>query len=189
MTTLKSKLTLLAGSALIASSLSQFAQAEMSITSTDIKASELMPKAQEFIGFGCSGDNLSPQLSWTNAPADTKSFAITAYDPDAPTGSGWWHWVLVNIPASVNTLATGAGDPEKSLLPKGSQTFKTDYGNKSFGGSCPPEGDKAHRYQFKVFALNTEKLKLPEDASAALVGYYLNSHAIETVTLEALYKR
>lgn len=189
MTKLKSTLALLAGSAIMASSLSQFAQAEMTITSTDIQASELMPKAQEFAGFGCSGGDLSPQLSWANAPADTKSFAITAYDPDAPTGSGWWHWVLVNIPTSVTTLATGAGNPDKALLPEGSQTFKTDYGSKRFGGACPPEGDKAHRYQFKVFALNVEKLELPEDGSAALVGYYLNSHAIETATLEALYKR
>tara|TARA_R110002072_G_scaffold47597_3_gene130777 strand:- start:3705 stop:4274 length:570 start_codon:yes stop_codon:yes gene_type:complete len=186
---LKSKLALLASSTFIAASLSQFAQAEMSITSTDIKAGELMPKTQEFAGFGCTGDNLSPQLSWANAPAGTKSFAITAYDPDAPTGSGWWHWVLVNIPASINTLATSAGKPEKALLPEGSQTFRNDYGSKSFGGACPPEGDKAHRYQFKVFALNVEKLELPEDGSAALVGYYLNSHAIETATLEALYKR
>lgn len=185
MTYLKSKLA----SALIACSLSQFALADMSISSADIQAGELMPKAQEFAGFGCSGDNLSPQLSWANAPKGTKSFAITAYDPDAPTGSGWWHWVLVNIPASINTLATGAGDPKKGLLPEGSQTFRTDYGSKSFGGACPPEGDKAHRYQFKVFALNVEKLELPEDGSAALVGYYLNSHAIETATLEALYKR
>ncbi len=189
MKSLKSKLTLIAGSALIASSLSQFAQAEMAISSSDIKAGALMPKAQEFAGFGCTGDNLSPQLTWANAPADTKSFAITAYDPDAPTGSGWWHWVLINIPASVTTLATGVGNPDKGLLPEGSQTFKTDYGSKSFGGACPPEGDKAHRYQFKVFALNVEKLELPEDGSAALVGYYLNSHAIETATFEALYKR
>jgi hypothetical protein len=189
MKSLKSKLTLIAGSTLIASSLFQFAQAEMTISSTDIKAGELMPKAQEFSGFGCSGDNLSPQLTWANAPADTKSFAVTTYDPDAPTGSGWWHWVLVNIPASVTSLDTGAGNPDKGLLPKDSQSFKTDFGSKSFGGACPPEGDKAHRYQFKVFALNVEKLELPEDGSAALVGYYLNSHAIETATLEALYKR
>lgn len=186
---LKSKLTLLARCAIIASVFSQLALAEMSITSTDIKAGELMPKAQEFDGFGCSGDNLSPQLTWSNAPTGTKSFAITAYDPDAPTGSGWWHWVLVNIPASENSLASRAGKPEKGLLPEGSQTFKTDYGSKSFGGACPPEGNDAHRYQFKVFALNVEKLELPEDGSAALVGYYLNSHAIETATLEALYKR
>lgn len=186
---LPSKLTLLASSVLIAASLAQFAQAEMRISSTDIKAGELMPKAQEFSSFGCSGDNLSPQLTWRNAPTDTKSFAITAYDPDAPTGSGWWHWVVVNIPASVKSLATDAGNPEKALLPAGSQSFRTDFGSKSFGGACPPEGDKAHRYQFKVFALNVEKLELPEDGSAALVGYYLNSHALETATLEALYKR
>lgn len=186
---MKSTLALLTSTAIIASSLASFAQADMSISSKDIKAGEMMPKAQEFSGFGCTGGNISPQLAWANAPAETKSFAITAYDPDAPTGSGWWHWVVVNIPNTVTSLASGAGDPEKALLPAGSQMFKTDYGSKAFGGACPPEGDKAHRYQFKVFALNVEKLELPEDGSAALVGYYLNSHAIETTTLEALYKR
>ena len=168
---------------------SQTALAELTLTSKDIKAGEKMPKTHEFIGFGCNGKNLSPQLSWQGAPEGTKSFAVTAYDPDAPTGSGWWHWVLINIPASVDDLDTGAGKPEKGLLPKGSQSFRTDYGTHEFGGACPPEGDKAHRYQFKVFALNTESLELSKDSSAALVGYYLNAHAIETATLEALYQR
>ncbi|GLQ33557.1 YbhB/YbcL family Raf kinase inhibitor-like protein [Litoribrevibacter albus] len=164
------------------------AHADMTLTSSDINAGEKMPKAQEFAGFGCSGSNLSPQLSWANAPANTKSFAITAYDPDAPTGSGWWHWVVANIPASVSSLESGAGS-DNSTMPAGSQTFRTDYGSKGFGGACPPEGDKAHRYQFKVFALDVDTLELPADGSAALVGYYLNAHALETATLEALYQR
>lgn len=189
MNKLTTTFSLFACTTILTSSLATFAQADMTITSSDINAGKMMPKAQEFSGFGCSGDNLSPQLSWSGAPAGTKSFAVTAYDPDAPTGSGWWHWVLINLPNSTTSLATGAGDPEKNLLPEGSQLFKTDYGSKAFGGACPPEGDKAHRYQFKVFALNVEKLELPEDGSAALVGYYLNSHALETATLEALYKR
>jgi len=168
---------------------SQAALAELSLTSKDIIAGESMLKAHEFIGFGCAGQNLSPQLSWQGAPKDTKSFAITAYDPDAPTGSGWWHWLVINVPVTINSLDTGAGSPEKALLPKGSQTFRSDYGKYEFGGACPPKGDDAHRYQFKVFALNTDNLELPKESSAALVGYYLNAHAIETATLEALYKR
>jgi Raf kinase inhibitor-like YbhB/YbcL family protein len=165
------------------------AQADMTLTSTDIRPGEKMPKAHEFAGFGCDGQNLSPQLSWKNAPKGTKSFAVTAYDPDAPTGSGWWHWVVTNIPTSVTSLDTGAGAENSTILPASSQTFRTDYGSKSFGGACPPAGDKAHRYQFKVFALDVEKLELPAEGSAALVGYYLNAHALEVATLEALYQR
>lgn len=182
-------LTKLAAGIVLSTSLAQFAHAEFSVSSKDISAGNMMPKAQEFAGFGCTGDNLSPALSWSDYPKETKSFAVTAYDPDAPTGSGWWHWVLINIPADVNQLMTGAGNPDKNLLPEGSQMFRNDYGSKAFGGACPPEGDKAHRYQFKVFALKVEKLELPEDASAALVGYYLHGNAIDTTVLEALYKR
>lgn len=164
-------------------------QAEMTLSSTDIFAGQKMEKNHEFSGFGCTGKNLSPQLSWKDAPSNTKSFAITAYDPDAPTGSGWWHWVVTNVPSTTTSLQTGAGAESSKSMPVGSQTFRTDYGSKSFGGACPPKGDKAHRYQFKVYALNVENLELPPESSAALVGYYLNSHAIEVATLEALYQR
>ena len=175
--------------ALIALTLvSGLAQAEMSLKSTDISHGEAMPKAQEFAGFGCDGDNLSPQLSWSGAPEGTKSFAVTAYDPDAPTGSGWWQWVVFNIPATTSVLASGAGS-EGGTLPEGAVQSRTDYGVPGFGGACPPRGDKAHRYQFTVFALDTESLDLEPDSSGALVGYFLNSHVIEKVTLEATYQR
>jgi len=147
-----------------------------------------MKKAQEFQGFGCNGGNLSPQLSWDGVPEGTQAFAVTAYDPDAPTGSGWWHWQLVNIPANIKTLPTGAGDSSKNLTPKGSMQMRNDYGIHGFGGACPPEGHGAHRYQFTVHALS-QKLDLPENASGALTGYMINANSLGSHTLEALYKR
>jgi Raf kinase inhibitor-like YbhB/YbcL family protein len=170
---------------LAASLLSAASHADLTLTSTDIQAGKIMPKAQEFTGFGCEGGNQSPQLSWSGAPAGTKSYAITAYDPDAPTGSGWWHWLSFNIPAHVSQLATGAS----GHMPAGVVESRTDYGVPGFGGACPPKGDKAHRYQFTIFALDVEKLDLAADSSGALVGYYLNGHALAKKTLEALYQR
>ena len=160
----------------------------LSLSSTDLSHGEFMKKAQEFQGFGCSGGNLSPQLSWDGVPEGTQAFAVTAYDPDAPTGSGWWHWQLVNIPANITTLPTGAGTPSKNLTPKGSMQMRNDYGIHDFGGACPPEGHGAHRYQFTVHALS-QKLELPENASGALTGYMINANSLGSSTLEALYKR
>ncbi|MDR6232424.1 Raf kinase inhibitor-like YbhB/YbcL family protein [Pseudomonas psychrotolerans] len=147
-----------------------------------------MSKAQEFQGFGCSGGNVSPQLSWRGAPAGTQGFAVFAYDPDAPTGSGWWHWQVVNIPKDVTSLAAGAGDPSKNNAPAGSVSIKNDYGAVGFGGACPPEGHGVHRYQFTVYALS-KKLELPEGASGALAGYMVRANAIASSTIEALYER
>ncbi|KAF1023924.1 MAG: hypothetical protein GAK30_00291 [Paracidovorax wautersii] len=147
-----------------------------------------MAKAQEFEGFGCSGGNLSPQLSWSGAPKGTEAFAVFAYDPDAPTGSGWWHWQLINIPKEVTTLPTGAGDPGKNLAPAGSFSNRNDYGAVGFGGACPPAGHGPHRYQFTVYALS-KKLELPEGASGALAGYMVKAHALGSSTIEALYKK
>lgn len=158
------------------------------LSSTDISHGEFMKSTHEFQGFGCSGGNKSPQLSWSNAPAGTKAFAVTVYDPDAPTGSGWWHWQLVNIPENVLTLATGAGDVSKNQTPKGSFHIINDYGFAGFGGACPPEGHGAHRYQFTVHAMS-KKLELPENASGALVGYMINANSLGSSTIEALYKR
>ena len=171
---------------LAAALISHPALAEFRLTSTDIQVGKIMSKQQEFQGFGCDGANLSPQLSWDGAPAGTRSYAITVYDPDAPTGSGWWHWLTFNLPASVTSLAAGASG---TAMPAGSIESRTDYGVAGFGGACPPQGDKAHRYQFTVFALDTDKLDLGADSSGALVGYYLNAHALGKATLETLYQR
>jgi Raf kinase inhibitor-like YbhB/YbcL family protein len=111
------------------------------------------------------------------------------YDPDAPTGSGWWHWVIFNIPADTTELATDAGNPQKKLAPKGSVQSVTDYGMAGFGGACPPKGDKPHRYIFTVFALDVPKLDLDEKANAALVGFMLTGHAIEKASLISYYGR
>lgn len=159
------------------------------LTSTDIKDGELMAKAQEFNGFGCSGEDTSPHLQWQNPPAGTKSFAVTAYDPDAPTGSGWWHWQLVNIPKNVNVLLAGAGAVTGSAAPEGSRHIANDYGVSGFGGACPPQGHGVHRYRFTIHALSVENLALPENASGALAGYMINANTIESSTIEALYRR
>jgi Raf kinase inhibitor-like YbhB/YbcL family protein len=168
-------------------SMSAFADS-FKLSSTDISQGEFMNGTQEFQGFGCSGDNLSPQLSWSDAPEGTEAFSVFAYDPDAPTGSGWWHWQLVNIPKDVTSLVAGAGDLSKNLTPSGSANIKNDYGVMGFGGACPPKGHGAHRYQFTVHALS-KKLELPEDASGALVGYMVRANSLASSTIEALYKR
>ncbi|WP_241667799.1 MULTISPECIES: YbhB/YbcL family Raf kinase inhibitor-like protein [unclassified Pseudomonas] len=147
-----------------------------------------MNRAQEFQGFGCSGGNVSPQLSWSNAPKDTAAFAVFAYDPDAPTGSGWWHWQLINIPKDVTTLAAGVGNPSAKAIPAGSISTKNDYGVVGYGGACPPQGHGAHRYQFTVYALS-KKLELPKDASAALTSYMVRANSIASSTIEALYEK
>jgi len=152
------------------------------LTSSDITQGKAMSSAQEFQGFGCNGGNLSPQLAWSGAPEGTEAFAVFAYDPDAPTGSGWWHWQVVNIPKGVTALPAG------SSAPSGSISIRNDYGVAGFGGACPPEGHGVHRYQFTVFALS-KKLELPEDASGALTGYMVRAHSLASSTIEALYER
>ncbi|MFD0796089.1 YbhB/YbcL family Raf kinase inhibitor-like protein [Maribacter chungangensis] len=146
-------------------------------------------KVQEFNGFGCSGENQSPQLSWQNTPEETKSFAITMYDPDAPTGSGFWHWVVFDIPASVNELVTNAGNAALNLIPKGAVQSITDYGIKGFGGPCPPEGHGFHQYIITVHALKTEKLGLDENTNPAIVGFNLWNHTLAKASIVAYYKR
>ena len=143
--------------------------------------------AQEYNGFGCSGSNLSPEVSWDNAPKGTKSFALTMYDKDAPTGSGWWHWLVVNIPASSKQIVSNASS--KNLLPKGAVETMTDYGTASFGGACPPKGDKAHTYTFTLHALDVDKLDLNAKSDSALVGYMINSHTIEKASIVSYYSR
>lgn len=156
------------------------------LTSSDIREGHFMAKTFEFNGFGCDGPNLSPALHWQNAPAGTQSYAITVFDPDAPTGSGFWHWLVLDIPASVTSLAQGAGNGQ---LPAGSRSFNNDYGIKEFGGACPPQGHGMHRYQFTVWALPESTLAVSDGASAAVVGFMLNATALGKATLTATYAR
>ncbi|AZZ91233.1 YbhB/YbcL family Raf kinase inhibitor-like protein [Hahella sp. KA22] len=171
---------------LLAASMSH---AEMTLTSPDVTDGGKLSKQQEYKGFGCDGGNQSPELEWRGAPEGTKSFAITAYDPDAPTGSGWWHWQVINVPADINKLERNVGVENSTALPKGAQQIETDYGSAAFGGACPPAGDKPHRYQFKVYALGVEKIDLPADSSSALVGYYIHANMLDSAVIEATYQR
>ncbi len=154
------------------------------LTSKNFKEGDRLPEAQVFNGMGYTGGNVSPQLAWDGAPEGTKSFVVTLYDPDAPTGSGWWHWVIINIPASVKELPEGAGSG--AGLPAGALQTRTDYGAPGFGGAAPPPG-KPHRYIFTVHALKVERLDLDEQASAALVGYMTNMNSLGKATLMATY--
>ena len=161
----------------------------LTLSSPQLNPAKPLGIEQVFNGFGCSGKNLSPALKWQGAPSNTQSFALTVYDPDAPTGSGWWHWVIFNIPATVTELALNAGDAAAGLAPKGSMQSMTDFGKPGFGGACPPAGDKPHRYQFTIFALKADKLPLEATAPAAMVGFYLNQNTLEKTTLTVNYSR
>jgi Raf kinase inhibitor-like YbhB/YbcL family protein len=163
----------------------------MKLTSPDIAPGATIANAQVFKGFGCTGGNISPALSWSGAPANTKSFALSIYDPDAPTGSGWWHWVVFNIPAGTASLPKDAGNVSKGLMPKGAVQSRTDFGADGYGGPCPPKGDKPHHYQITVFAVDVDKLPDAKDdtASAALVGFDLHFHTLAKATLTGLYGR
>ena len=162
---------------------------EFKLSSTEIKANSAIPKSFEFNGFGCTGENKSPELKWSGAPKDTKSFAVTMYDPDAPTGSGWWHWVVINIPADVTELTANAGALNSTTLPKGAIQGRSDFGVSAWGGTCPPQGDKPHRYIFTVYALKTDKLDIPADATAALTGYMIHGNMLEKASFTATYGR
>ena len=163
--------------------------AMFTLTSPDIHAGKTIPAAHAYKGMGCTGQNTSPALSWTGAPAGTKSFAVTVYDPDAPTGSGWWHWVVYNIPGNVTSLPAGAGDPAKHLLPAGASQGNTDFGSAGYGGPCPPVGDKPHHYHFTVYALDVAHLDIPAGVTAANVGFNLHFHTLAKAELIALFGR
>ena len=164
----------------------------MNVTSDSFRDGDYL--AQDHVlsadyGFGCGGGNKSPQLRWREAPADTKSFAVTCFDPDAPTGSGFWHWVVVNIPPRVTELPLDAGNPAGGKLPAGALQVRTDFGKPGYGGPCPPAGDHPHRYLFTVFAVSQDTLPVTADTSAAVVGFYLNFNTLAKASLMGLYRR
>ncbi len=161
---------------------------EFNLYSPEIQADALIPKSFEFDGFGCSGDNRSPALSWSGAPEGTQAFAVTVYDPDAPTGSGWWHWMVINIPASVTELASNAGAVGGANLPAGASQARIDYGVAGWGGVCPSPGDAPHRYIFTVYALK-DRIEVPADATAALTGFMIHANSLGHASFTARYGR
>ena len=164
------------------------AAGKFTLKSTTLKPNGNLPDKNVFNGMGCTGENVSPDLQWTDAPKDTKSFVVTVYDPDAPTGSGWWHWTVYNIPATATDLKEGAGSG-KGELPEGAAQGRTDFGAAGYGGACPPEGDKPHKYVFTVYALKTDKIDIPADASAAMLGFMTNANKLASATFTVKYAR
>lgn len=144
--------------------------------------------AREF-GFGCEGGNKSPQFAWSGAPTGTQSFAINCHDPDAPTGSGFWHWMVVNIPSTVTSLELGAGDADGKKLPQGALQIRTDFGKPGYGGPCPPPGANVHRYIFTLHAVKEKQLPVTADTSCAVVGFQLGMNTLATARLIGLFSR
>ncbi len=164
--------------------IASFPAQSLEITSTDIQEGSRMNKQYEFDGFGCKGTNISPSLAWSNPPAGTKSYALTAFDPDAPTESGFWQWVVIDIPVEVKGLEKGISGKLKTGIER-----LNDYGTVGYGGPCPPVAGGMHRYEFTIWALPSEKLGIPANASNAVVGFMLNTTALDKKTLTATYVR
>ena len=156
----------------------------LTVTSSQFTDNGKLPNALVFNGFGHSGENTSPQLTWTGAPAGTKSFVITCYDPDAPTTVGFWHWTLFDIPASVTSLQAGAG--AAGANPPGSTLGYTDFGMSAYGGAAPPPGP-AHHYIFTVFALDVENIGLNAGSTAALLMFMMNGHVLDSGKITGTY--
>lgn len=163
--------------------------AAMTVYSNAAPDGSVLTQSQVFAGFGCSGQNISPDLSWSAGPEGTQSYAVTMYDPDAPTGSGWWHWVVYNLPASTLALPAGAGTADGKALPDGAVQGKTDFGGPGFGGACPPAGDKPHRYIVTVYALGTEKIDVPANSTGAMVGFMIHANMLDKGSLTTTYSR
>lgn len=157
--------------------------------SPDFADNAVLPKAHVHTAMGAGGDNISPALAWSGAPPGTKSFALNVHDPDAPTGSGWWHWVLYDIPATTTELKRGAGSAKGDLLPRGAKQGRTDFGSHEYGGAAPPPGHGNHRYVFTLYALNVDKLEASPDASAAYIGFLIHFAKIGEAKTTALYGR
>ena len=161
----------------------------LTLTSPDIKPGAKIADEQVFNGMSCTGKNVSPELSWSGAPKGTKSFALNVYDPDAPTGSGFWHWTVFNLPPDTTSLPKGAGDAKTPALPKGAITVRNDAGFAGYLGPCPPKGDKPHHYHLQVFAVDVDKLDADASATPAVVGFNLHFHTLAKATLIGIWGR
>ena len=154
------------------------------LTSSDIADGQTL--GSRFVHSSVGGENVSPQLSWSGFPAETRGFVVTCFDPDAPTGSGFWHWLLVGIPADVTELPAGAGGPND--LPAGAFHVRNDMGNKSYDGSAPPQGDVVHRYVFAVHAIDVDALEVNDSVTPAYVGFNLAFHTLARAVLRPTYQ-
>src|SRR5450830_1331083 len=150
---------------------------------------DTLPPAQRSGLMGAGGQDESPQLSWSGAPEGTKSYAVTVYDPDAPTASGFWHWAVLNIPADVTSLPAGAGAKGGAHLPKGARQLKNDAGFAGFVGAAPPKGHGPHRYLVVVHAVDVERLEVDEDGSPAILGFNLFGHTLGRARLTGHYEQ
>jgi Raf kinase inhibitor-like YbhB/YbcL family protein len=163
---------------------------DFSLSSPDVPANGTLKLAQVYAKGGCGGANVAPALSWVGEPAGTRRFAITVYDPDAPNaGRGWWHWLLLNIPANVHRVAAKTGQSGGVALPPGAYQIDNDFGEAGYGGACPPKGNAPHRYVFAVWALKADKLNLPAKADGAAVRAALMAQSLGTAMLTAKYGR
>lgn len=156
------------------------------VTSTDVQHGEPKSKRHVFDGFDAGGENVSPQLSWSGAPDGTQSYVVTCFDPDAPTPSGFWHWFVVDIPASVTELAGGAGASDETL-PDGAFHIRNDYGTRAFGGAAPPAGDRAHRYFYVVHAVDVPSLGLDKETTPAVASFNLAFHTLARAIITPVY--
>jgi Raf kinase inhibitor-like YbhB/YbcL family protein len=158
------------------------------VTSEDVQDGQKLSRPQVSGILGAGGEDVSPQLSWRGFPAGTKSFAVTVYDPDAPTASGFWHWAVADVPADVTELARGAGDDSGAGLPAGAFQLRNDAGSARFVGAAPPEGHGKHRYFIVVHAVDTETLGLPGEATPAYLGFNLFFHTLGRAVLVPWYE-
>jgi Raf kinase inhibitor-like YbhB/YbcL family protein len=158
------------------------------VTSSDITDGAVLPRPHVSGVMGAGGEDRSPQLSWSGFPEGTRSFAVTVYDPDAPTASGFWHWAVANIPASVTELPSGAGDKDSPSLPEGAVQLRNDGGFAGYVGAAPPSGHGPHRYFVVVHAVDTEQLDVTADATPAVLGFNLFFHTLARATLVAMYE-
>jgi Raf kinase inhibitor-like YbhB/YbcL family protein len=160
------------------------------LSSPDKQLAEKVPEIYTANLFGCSGGNASPPLQWSGAPAGTKSFVVTLFDPDEHADpSGWWHWVVYDLPASAHELPKGAGAEHSTVLPPGTQQGRTDLGNDAYHGPCPDKGDPPHRYTFTIYALSVDKLDVPADSSGAMVVSTAQDHMLGKAVFIAHYGR
>lgn len=188
------KVCALAGAALLCAATPHATRAasrsDFVLTSSDPQLVVSVPLVYTAKAFGCTGGNMSPPLQWSGAPAGTKSFVVTLFDPDErSTPSGWWHWVVYDLPSTADKLSVGAGAEHSQLVPVQTLQGRTDLGEDAYHGPCPAKGDPPHRYVFTIYALNVAKLPVPADSSGAMVTSEAQEHLLAKAVFVAHYGR